>query len=168
MDRGIRAQAVVCAQGILFRYRHRSLSPILKRLLFSPQHWRTAPFIFFPLLGLVTAVIYWQCERGQFRTDWRAMLVTLAAGLLWTGGVVGSSWCLSAHVCMAGHMDHPPYALWHYAADAGWALAVALGAVCMLSVHASLCLVFAVLSSFLISYRFVFGSLGGIYEVIPL
>ena len=26
----------------------------------------------------------------------------------------------SSHICMAGHMQHPPYALWHYVVDAVW------------------------------------------------
>lgn len=145
-----------------------SLSPVIKMFFYRWLSWRAVPFVFFALLAVVAAFLYWQVERSQFRTDRRARLATLAAGLLWAVGAAGSGWCCSAHVCMAGHMDHPPYALWHYAADAGWSLAVALAAVWMWSVRASLCLAFAVLSAFLISYRFIFGSLGGMYEAIPL
>lgn len=36
---------------------------------------------------------------------------------------MGNVWCWRHHVCMAGHMEHPPYPLWHYLADTGWALA---------------------------------------------
>lgn len=145
-----------------------ALSPVLKLFLFRWLYWSIAPFVFFSFLASVAALLYWQTARGQFRTDRRALLATFAAGLLWAAGAAGSGWCCSAHVCMAGHMDHPPYALWHYAADAGWGLAVAVAAVWMLSVRISLCLAFGILSSFLISYRFLFRSLGGMYEVIPL
>jgi hypothetical protein len=130
--------------------------------------WRTVPFVFFPLPALGTASVFWQTDRAQFRADWRRVFMAIAAGLIWAGGAGGSGWCYSAHVCMAGHMDHPLCALWHYAADAGWSLAVALAAFWMLSLRVSLCLAFGVLSSFLISDRFLFGSLGGRNVVIPL
>lgn len=44
----------------------------------------------------------------------------LAAGFFGIG-VLGNFWCWRHHVCMAGHMEHPPYAFWHYLVDGGWA-----------------------------------------------
>jgi hypothetical protein len=145
-----------------------ALEPVLNRFLFDRFSLRTVPFVFFPLLAIHIVFVYWQTGRDLFRTDWRAMFMTLTAGLLWAGGAAGSGWCYSAHVCMGGHMKHPPYAFWHYGADVGWTLALGLAAVLTLSVRSSLCLAFGVLASFVISYRFLFGSLGGMYTWLPL
>ena len=143
-------------------------APVLNRLFYNLFDWTTAPYAFFPSLALLIGSLYWLVDRSQFRRDWKAMVVTFAAGLVWTCGIVASAWCLSAHVCIAGHLDHPPYPMWHYAADVGWALALALAAIGMWSVRVSLCLAFALLSTFVISYRFLFGSLGGMYVWLPL
>jgi hypothetical protein len=35
-------------------------------------------------------------------------------------GFPGFVFCGLAHICMGGHMAHPPYAAWHYAIDALW------------------------------------------------
>jgi len=136
--------------------------------LFRWFPWPSGPLILFSVLAILIGLLYWQVERGQFRTDRRAMPATIVAGLLWASGAVGSGWCCLAHVCMAGHMEHPPYALSQYATDLGWALSVAGAALWMRFVRSSVCLAFAVLSSFLISYRFLFGSLGGRFEWLPL
>ena len=37
-------------------------------------------------------------------------------------GLSGAWWCLNEHDCMAGHMMHPPYPVWHYAVDVLWPL----------------------------------------------
>jgi len=47
----------------------------------------------------------------------------LLVALLATG-VVGSEWCYQHHVCMAGHMAHPPYAVHDYIADSTWTIAL--------------------------------------------
>jgi hypothetical protein len=144
------------------------ISPVLNALLFRWLPGQAVPFIFFPFLAFLVVLLYWRVERGCFRTDWRAMLGTSGAGLLWAGGAIGSGWCYYHHVCMDGHMAHPPYPFWHYALDVGWALAVLIAAFWMRLVRASLCILFATLAAYLVSYRFLFGSLGGLYEWLPL
>ncbi len=144
------------------------ISPLFNAMVFRWVPWRVVPFVFFPFLAFLVALLYRRVERGRFRTDWRAMLGTMGAGLLWAAGAIGSGWCFHHHVCMDGHMQHPPYPSWHYALDAGWVLAVLLAAVWMRLVRASLCILFATLSVYLVSYRFLFGSLGGMYEWLPL
>ena len=37
--------------------------------------------------------------------------------------------CGTTHVCMAGHMQHPPYPLWQYLMDAAWVFAFIVAAV---------------------------------------
>ncbi len=65
-------------------------------------------------------------------------------------------------------MEHPPYEWWSYGLDAGWVLGLVIAALGTRLFHAWLCITFAALSAFLISYRFLFGSLGGMYEGLPL
>jgi hypothetical protein len=144
------------------------ISPVLNALLFRWLPWQSVPFVFFPLLAVFVALLYWRVERGHFRTDWRAMLETSGAGLLWAAGAIGSGWCYNNHVCIDGHMAHPPYPFWHYTLDVGWALAVLVAAFLMRLVRSSLCVLFATLAAYLVSYRFLFGSLGGMYEWLPL
>jgi hypothetical protein len=142
--------------------------PVLNAPFFRWLPWRIVPFVFFPFVGILVAQAYRRVERGHFRTDWQAMLAASGAGLLWAAGAVGSGWCFHHHICMGGHMAHPPYPSWHYAFDGGWALAVLLAAVWMRSVRVSLCILFATLSAYLVSYRFIFGSFGGMYAWLPL
>jgi hypothetical protein len=83
-------------------------------------------------------------------------------------GSAGSVWCFFNHMCIGGHMKHPPYPAVHYAADFGWALA--LIAIPLLARHKHLLgrfwwLTFAVVA--LPVHRFVFGSGGG-YGVLGL
>lgn len=82
--------------------------------------------------------------------------------VLLTSGAAGSVWCFSKHVCMGGHMEHPPYAFTQYAADTAWT--VALVAIPVISRLLRLFgrwwwLTLAVIA--LPIYRFVFGSGGG-------
>lgn len=76
-------------------------------------------------------------------------------------GVVAYLFCAGRHICMAGHMDHPPYPLWHYANDAFWTA-------CLLSVSywaikrdRLINKLIAALASFLVMSRWVMGSGGG-------
>jgi len=144
------------------------IAPVFNGVFFRWLPWGAVPFVFFPFLGVLVLLVYWRVEPGHFRTDWRAMLGTSCAGLLWAAGVIGSGWCFQHHVCMAGHMQHPPYPSWHYALDVGWVLAVVLAAVWMRLVRVSLCVLFVMLAIYLVTYRFLFGSFGGMYYWLPL
>jgi hypothetical protein len=126
-------------------------------------HWRYAPFIFVGVFASLLGLLYWLVERAQFRPGRRAIGVTSSAGLIWTFGIMGSVWCFSHHVCMCGHMQHPPYPAWHYTLDASWALCLVAAAVWTRLFRASSCLAFAALSSFVLSYRFLCGSFGATY-----
>jgi hypothetical protein len=44
----------------------------------------------------------------------------VASAWLVLAGVPGFVFCAVSHVCMAGHMKHSPYPVWHYALDALW------------------------------------------------
>jgi hypothetical protein len=143
-------------------------SPLLYWLVYWALPPEAAHFAF-PAAGcVVLGLIYWRMECGQFRRDRAVMLGTLGAALFWVAGVVGSGWCCSLHICMDGHMTHPPYLWWHYAMDAGWVLALVIASLWTRILRVSLCISFAGLTSFLISYRFLFGSFGGNYVWLPL
>jgi hypothetical protein len=43
--------------------------------------------------------------------------------IIWVSVFIGWGFCLSSHVCMGGHMAHPPYPFWHYIIDFYWTLA---------------------------------------------
>jgi hypothetical protein len=120
-----------------------------------------------PVLAVLVCVVYWRIARGQFRTDRRAMLGVVGAGLLWVAGAFGFEWCGQHHVCMGGHMAHPPYPFWNYALDAGWALGIMGAAIWMRFLRVSVFILFMALSAFAISYRFLLGGYGGIYQWLP-
>jgi hypothetical protein len=79
---------------------------------------------FFVLIGLLLGFLYRQTESRQFRRDVAAMSAGAVGGLLWAVGAASSCWCFWHHVCMGGHMQHPPYPAWHYVIDAGWVVSI--------------------------------------------
>jgi hypothetical protein len=76
-------------------------------------------------------------------------------------GVSGSVACFMLHICMAGHMQHPPYAFWEYAMDVLWPAALIVGALRCGESKIRRKKVFIYLSIVLIPSRFLAGSLGG-------
>ena len=145
-----------------------AISPLMNLLLLRICPARAVPLASAALMMLSLVLIYRMTDRAKFRTDWRARIVTLLSGSAWITGVVGLVWCYSQHICMAGHMDHPPYPSWHYAADIGWVLCLAGSAVWTCLELAPISLAFAAINSFLVSHRFLFGSFGGLYYPLPL
>jgi len=69
---------------------------------------------------------------------------------------------------MGGHMAHPPYPAWQYAADAGWAVCLAAGSIWLWRLRSPVAVAAAWICGFLVSYRFLFGSLGGMFMGLPL
>jgi hypothetical protein len=95
----------------------------------------------------------------------RAWVCLLA---LFVAGSAGSVWCFFHHMCIGGHMKHPPYPAVHCAADFGWALA--LTAIPLLAWRNHLLGRFWWFTLAVVAlpvYRFVFGSGGG-YGVLGL
>lgn len=75
-------------------------------------------------------------------------------------GAVGFVWCFYAHICMEGHMQHPPYPGWHYVLDGAWATLWVSGALLSMRGSRAWKVVGSVLLV-LLGYRFCLGSLGG-------
>lgn len=155
-----------------------AMSPILSlflmfpvRMLLSlawPESQFASPVVLSSLLAIQISLLYWRAERGRFRTDRPATLATVCAGMLWMLGAVGSGWCCIHHICMGGHMAHPPYPPRHYIFDAGWVTCLVATTIWMLRVRTPAFIAFTFLTTFLLSYRFVFGSFGGIFVWLPL
>ena len=145
-----------------------SVSPLINVLVFNSFPTHAVPVVFFSLMAVVLVLLYWRTDRTRFLTNSRARLATLLSGVAWIFGVIGLAWCYSHHICMEGHMDHPPYPLWHYGIDAGCILCLAGAAIWTRLTMAPICIAFAAINTFLVSYRFLFGSFGGIYEFLPL
>jgi hypothetical protein len=103
--------------------------------------------------------------RAASRVPRRVLVVFLLVIPLFVLGILGSVWCFETHICMAGHMRHPPYAAWHVCADVAWAGALLLGAVLSLVRVGRNLWWLAVLCVLLVVYRFALGSLGGLLPV---
>ncbi|MGI6495723.1 MAG: hypothetical protein ACOX5G_06500 [Kiritimatiellia bacterium] len=76
--------------------------------------------------------------------------------------------CGTLHVCMGGHMQHPPYALWHYLADGTWVLGFAISCVFCWKANLYLRKTIFVLVTFLFLSRLVFGSGGGMLFLVEI
>ena len=129
--------------------------------------------LFPPVLVLCLGVVliyllYRQVDRTEFRTGWKALSAAIIAGGLLTLGLIGSAFCFRGHICMGGHMEHPPYSPRDYGLDIGWALCLVVAALVARWQRLSLSIGFGAVIFFILSYRFLFGSMGGRYVWLPL
>jgi hypothetical protein len=127
-----------------------------------------ARYVFPAVAVVVLGFSCWRVESGQFRRDRAAKVGAMGAAVFWVLGVLGSGWCFSRHVCIDGHLAHPPYPGWHQCVDVGWVLGLVVASLWTRRIRVSLGVAFAGVGAFLISYRFLLGSLGGLYEWLPL
>lgn len=56
-------------------------------------------------------------------------LAQLGAWVLLTAGIPPYVLCGVLHICMDGHMRHPPYAYWHRVIDVTWIAGIVVGVV---------------------------------------
>ncbi len=111
------------------------------------------------------ATLYWLCGSLP---SWKVSGSVVLSLLLFLIGLFGQAWCFRAHLCMAGHMQHPPYPFWHTIIDFGWAGFILFPAVIMRFGRSPYCIALAFLGVFMIAFRFVFGSFGGHFYYLPL
>ena len=76
--------------------------------------------------------------------------------------------CGLTHVCMAGHMHHPPYPSWQYAADATWVIGFIAAAVLAFRSNLPARRAFLTLAVLLPISRLLLGSGGGILFLLEL
>jgi len=92
----------------------------------------------------------------------------LVAGAALLAGTPGFLFCGLAHICMAGHMQHPPYPLWQSISDVFWCLAFAVAALAGFGSDMSPRALFSFLALSLVALRFVAGSAGGASFLVEL
>ena len=150
------------------------LGAVFHRLLyrFGPAElsyiFYVVPAVFWTSAAVVIVGLYWQAGRAPFRSDPLATLYSVLALALFVLGVCGAVWCYWHHICMEGHMAHPPYPAWHYALDAGWVACLAAAVFWVCRVQSVLSIGFASFAAFLLAFRFLLGSAGGMYGGFPL
>jgi hypothetical protein len=127
-----------------------------------------APAAFWVTAGSAIWILYRQMEKGQFRSNIRAIVGSLLALVLFVVGVYGAAWCYSQHVCMDGHMAHSPYPAWHYLLDSGWVACLASSSIWLWRTRSVLAAGLTAFAAFLVCFRFLLGSAGGMYGGFPL
>ncbi len=85
----------------------------------------------------------------------------LVFSILVLAGIPAYIFCGIAHVCMFGHMQHPPYAAGHFAADLWWVIAFLGAAVFGWRAKVRRRRSLVGLLTFLVLSRLLLGSAGG-------
>lgn len=117
------------------------------------------------ILGLIVLLQYFLCDRRQFQWGARSLIFSTIALVLIGVCVCASYYCCSyEHICLGGHMLHPPYSTSCYLNDATWVGGLVLAVATLVRARSPLALAAVVMSAFLISLRLVFGSFGGSFH----
>ena len=74
-------------------------------------------------------------------------------------------WCASAHICMAGHLQHPPYPAIQWVSDALWAVCMVIAAAYAVRSGIKRKVFFIIALAVLFISR-ILGSLGGVALII--
>ncbi len=119
--------------------------------------------IFWALFVTVAILLQRWTRRGDLRWGIEGAAVSVLPLSPLFLGWAGSAWCYGTHICMAGHLQHPPYPGWHAWVDLTWAGLLVLAAVLAGLFRSPSVLLITAFSAFLISFRFLFGSFGGIF-----
>ena len=82
--------------------------------------------------------------------------------------VPGYIWCALNHICMCGHMAHPPYPLIEIVNDLIWIFFMVTAAVFSLKSTIKMKKFFVVILSFLIISRLFLGSFGGLLHIVEI
>jgi len=97
---------------------------------------------------------------------WSCLLSQRGAFVLALLGAAGFVSCYLRHICMEGHMKHPPYGAGEYWLDVAWTLAWVLAAIGFARTGSRIGVTFAVVLPCLVIYRLVLGSAGGLLPFI--
>jgi hypothetical protein len=80
-------------------------------------------------------------------------------------GYIGSIACFYLHICMDGHMAHPIHDKADYLLDWAWAMTLICSAYVALRLKTRGAFATCSLVTFLLIYRLVFGSIGGLFPI---
>jgi hypothetical protein len=129
----------------------------------------TEKWVIFPGLFLIVSVavilalaliVPW----SQYRSQQSVWGHTLGAVILFVVTLCVSAWCCRNHVCMAGHGCHG-MTLTDRIVDVVWVLGLLGSAAWAALAKSVVCIPTGYIAGFVISYRFFFGSMGGIYPI---
>ncbi len=138
-------------------------APLLKALVMMLVGLEPGKWVFWTLfLGGNVLLLRWT-RRGDLRWGIEGAAVSVLPLTPLLLGWAGSAWCFGRHICMAGHLHHPPYPAWHTWVDVTWAALLVLAAILAGLFRSPSTILIAAFVAFLLSFRFVFGSFGGIY-----
>lgn len=139
------------------------LAPLVKLALIKLIGLEAGKWVFWALFVAVVVVLQLWTRREDLRQGLEGVVVTILPLSPFLLGGIGSVWCFIRHVCMAGHMHHPPYPEWHIWVDWSWVGLLVLAALLAVLFRSPSTFLITAFAAFLISFRFVFGSFGGIY-----
>ncbi len=139
------------------------LTPVLHVVFLLISPWDIPRWLCLIPAPALLIVLYWKMDWSGIRLDSPSSLQSFVAALLFANGFLGSVLCYRNHVCMGGHRQHPPYPEWHYWADIGWVGSLMAATVWLCSVRSPLAVACSMFTGFILCYRFVFGSFGGMF-----
>jgi hypothetical protein len=137
-----------------------------KRFYVFNNHYdyESYPWLFFLSVGIFITALYWITDRRQFRRDAAANAQLGLVIVLFACCLTASDFCCGrVHICMGGHMQHPPYAISEYLCDGTWAGGLIVGVALLARVHSPATAIAAVLCGFHLSFIFIFGAFRGLY-----
>ncbi|MEP6663451.1 MAG: hypothetical protein ABJC04_07270 [Verrucomicrobiota bacterium] len=115
---------------------------------------------------VVMALLFWKTRFRNFQWNWRRVMgVILSFVLLSEAAALSYFGCLVNHVCMGGHLEHPPYSREPYAIDSAWAVGLIIATISLVRGRFPFSILAAFVTGFLISMRFIFGSFGRVYPL---
>lgn len=101
---------------------------------------------------------------GQYRFGRSGWVQTLCIMILFDAALLGSAWCYKNHVCKDGHGAHGIPAM-EWVIDMVWTSGLVASVVWAVRARSLLSVPCAYIGGFVISFRFVFGSMGGMYQI---
>jgi hypothetical protein len=135
---------------------------------FEPvRHWAFFPALFIILSVILVITLTVLLPWRQYEFKGFAWLHTCGGFALFIGSLSGSVWCYYHHVCMCGHGVHGITIL-GYVIDTCWVLGLLASSAWLARERSILTIPIAYIAGFILSYRFIFGSMGGLFPSIPL
>jgi hypothetical protein len=127
------------------------------------QDWEFFPGLFLVLSLLLVVVLSVALPWSQYQVSRSAWIQTLGVLVVLAMSLWGSAWCYRTHVCMAGHGCHGITYFVGRIVDICWVLGLVAGSTWGAFARMPISVPAAYISGFVISYRFLFGSMGGMY-----
>jgi len=142
-----------------------AVSPFLMKLLHMAAGVAPGGWVFLVVFLAAVAALHFVTRRGALAGGLEGFVTTIGPVALVLLGTAGSVWCCLRHVCPDGHMACPPYPEWHTYLEGLWVLMLAGSALWASLARSPACLFLTAYAAFLLSFRFLFDSFGGVYPL---